>query len=158
MHAADVPSLEIRGLAPEWEVGLRELCRALEAANERRFFAPHPFDEAELQRRVHYRGLDHYSVVVLGSRVCGYGLLRGWDEGFTVPSLGLAIHPAARGRGLAELLMVFLHAVARHRGAQRVRLRVQPDNTRALALYRRLGYAFEQSGGGLLVGFKELSA
>jgi RimJ/RimL family protein N-acetyltransferase len=40
-------------------------------------------------------------------------------------------------------MMVALHAEARRRGADRVRLRVHPDNVRARRLYETLGYEYQ---------------
>jgi ribosomal protein S18 acetylase RimI-like enzyme len=67
-------------------------------------------------------------------------MLRGWDEGYEVPSLGIALHPHAQGQGLAHLFMDFLHVAARRRGAKKIRLRVYRDNKSAITLYRSLGY------------------
>ena len=148
--------LELRSLAPELKKGLVEFCRALEGANETMFFSPHSFGEAELDQRVHYRGRDLYYVMVQGARVLGYGMLRGWDEGFAIPSLGIAIHPQVRSLGLGTLMMHFLHSAAHLAGASRVRLRVHRNNGRALDLYRRLGYSFGQLEGSHYIGFKDL--
>jgi [ribosomal protein S18]-alanine N-acetyltransferase len=157
MDAQQPEPLELRSLSPAWRKGLEEFCRALEAAGETKFFAPHPFSETELDRRVHYLGRDRYYLLVEGARVVGYGMLRGWDEGYAVPSLGIAIHPQARSRGYGELMMHFLHAAARLYGAERVRLRVHRDNANALELYRRLGYSFGPLDGAHYVGHKELN-
>jgi len=46
-------------------------------------------------------------------------MLRGWDEGYETPSLGIAVHPDARGLGLARTFMGFLHAAASFQGAAR---------------------------------------
>jgi RimJ/RimL family protein N-acetyltransferase len=39
--------------------------------------------------------------------------------------------------------MAYLHAEARERGADRVRLRVDPDNVRARPLYGSLGHEYQ---------------
>jgi ribosomal-protein-alanine N-acetyltransferase len=104
-------------------------------------FTPHAFDAASAQRIRALRGRDIY--VVCGSPdqpLAGYGMLRGWDAGYKVPSLGIAVRADARGRGVGAFLMDHLHAEARRAGAREVRLRVHPDNTSARRLYERLGY------------------
>jgi len=150
------PYIECRKLDPQWRHGLGELCRALEAAGDSAVFQPHAFDDAELDRLVNYKGMDLYYVMVSGPTVLGYGLLRGWDEGYAIPSLGIAIHPQRRRSGLGIALMHFLHAAARWRGAPKVRLRVRQDNAAAKALYQRLGYSFVATEGEYAVGFIEL--
>lgn len=151
-----VHAIECRRLSSEWRRGFGEFCRALEASGETAFFQPHSFADASLDRLVQYQGLDLYYVLVEGPQVLGYGLLRGWDEGYAIPSLGIAIHPQARSFGLGSLLMHFLHLAALRKGASKVRLRVRDDNLKAIALYKRLGYVFESSEGAYQVGYKDL--
>ena len=104
-----------------------------------------------------YPGRDRYVGAWVNGELCGYGMLRGWDAGFSVPSLGIYVIPRARGSGLAEELMRHLHNVAAE-AAPRVRLRVTPDNLPARALYERVGYVFDGTvERGELVGVKTLS-
>jgi len=82
-----------------------------------------------------------------------YGILRGWDQGYEIPSLGIAVHPEARGGKLGELMMHFLHSAARRKGARQVRLKVYGKNVSARNLYIKLGYKFDTvEEGGQLVG------
>jgi ribosomal protein S18 acetylase RimI-like enzyme len=66
--------------------------------------------------------------------------------------LGIAVHPDARGLGLARMFMQFLHAAARQYGAARVRLKVYPANSAARRLYESLGYRFESTPDDQLLG------
>jgi GNAT superfamily N-acetyltransferase len=124
----------------------------LTAQGDQRWFHPHPFTAAQAERLATYQGQDLYYVATRGEDVTAYGLLRGWDEGYQVPSLGIAVHSAWRGRGLAYAFMLFLHAAARERGAPRIRLKVYPENRAARQLYETLGYQFEAGNDGQLVG------
>ncbi|HYG30310.1 MAG TPA: GNAT family N-acetyltransferase [Allosphingosinicella sp.] len=157
-------ALEIVRLSPATRDGLLALLQALEASGEAELFRPHPFTAEHLDAIGDPQSLDLYYVATAGGVVAGYGLLRGWEEGYTVPSLGIAVHPAWRGRGLAATLMHFLHGAARLRRSERVRLRVLDTNERAIRLYRRSGYVFQEKtevdarGNRMLVGFKELGA
>ena len=153
---ANPRSLEFRRLTSEWRKGIEEFCSALERAGDTRFFRPHPFTADEFDRLVGYAGKDLYYVAVEGPSVLGYGLLRGWDEGYAIPSLGIAIDPKSRGYGLGVSFMEFLHAAAVRRGAQRMRLKVNTDNSKAIDLYKRLGYSFDTTEGPYYVGYKQL--
>ena len=149
-------------LSPATVDPLMGLLDALDASGATPWFNPHPFTREYLQSLCDPERKDLYFVLTLGGQALGYGLLRGWDEGYEVPSLGIATHPARSGTGLGAALMEFLHCAARLRGSPRVRLRVKADNARAIALYRRLGYRFEgelqqAEDGAYLVGFKELA-
>jgi ribosomal protein S18 acetylase RimI-like enzyme len=148
--------LEFRVLSPELAPALSELFAAFAQGPDAAFFHPHPMTEEEARRICTRRGRDLYYAAVAGGAVLGYGLLRGWDEGYDIPSLGIAIHPAARGRGLARPFMAFLHVAAKLRGASKVRLTVYNDNQRAVELYRRLGYVFSAKNDRELVGILEL--
>lgn len=152
-----VRTLEIRSLNNSLERSLLDFFGALVEAGDNEYFHPHPFDPQEAQRLANYAGPDLYYVLVEGNQVLGYGMLRGWEEGYEIPSLGIAIHPLARGLGLGKLLMLFLHASARRCGAARVRLKVYADNQPAICLYEKLGYVFlEKDNDGQLVGFIDL--
>jgi RimJ/RimL family protein N-acetyltransferase len=152
MHEA----LEWRRLSPELERPLASFFDAL-SDDDRRSFHPHPFTVEAARELCGYRGADVYGVLIEGGVVLGYGMLRGWDAGFAVPSLGIALGPAARGRGLGRLVMQLLHATAARRGARRVRLKVVPDNARAIRLYEACGYRFEAAlDGGQRVAYLDL--
>jgi ribosomal-protein-alanine N-acetyltransferase len=150
------PTLEYRILTAEWKRPLLAFLNILQEKNETDFFYPHPFTEEALDDILSVAALDCYCVATEGNQVLGYGLLRGWDDGYEVPSLGIAIHPDARRTGLSKGLMNFLHDTARKRGAKKVRLRVKAENVRALALYNSLGYSFPHHEKQYLVGFLDL--
>lgn len=144
--------VEVRTFGARLVAPLAEFFSSLKEAGDERQFHPHPLDRAEAERKVRYAGRDLYYVLMDDTRVIGYGMLRGWDEGYDIPSLGIAVHPAERGKGLSRFIMLFLHAAAKRRGAEKVRLTVDTDHAIALALYRDLGYTFREMGDGRLEG------
>jgi ribosomal protein S18 acetylase RimI-like enzyme len=161
MHSAKSVSirtaqLEIARVTPGWEAPLAKFFQLLVDSGDDRHFHPHPLTLARARELTAYTGDDLYYVVVDDHFVLAYGMLRGWDEGYATPSLGIAVHPCARGSGLAETFMHFLHSAARLRGCSRIRLTVSTVNTRAIALYRRLGYTFDDLSTEPLVGFRDL--
>jgi ribosomal protein S18 acetylase RimI-like enzyme len=149
-------ALEFVRLTPAWVKRLALFLRDLEDNGDAQFFSPHPTSDAAIDALVRRADKDLYCLLVEGKRVLGYGLLRGWDEGYEIPSLGIAIHPSARGSGLGKLVMHFLHASASRRGARKIRLRVRKSNRRAIELYEDLGYVLEEEGNDYLIGFKSL--
>jgi [ribosomal protein S18]-alanine N-acetyltransferase len=154
-----LPVLELTRLRASQVEALARMLSAIDRVGESRRFHPHPFARDYLDTLCDDRLQDLYYVLATGNAVIGYGLLRGWDEGYTVPSLGLAIHPEHRRAGHGAVLMHFLHSAARARGANRVRLRVHAGNDTAIRLYRVVGYQFEPAtdGDGLLVAYKSLT-
>lgn len=150
--------MEIVRLSPRWQEGLANFFQALRDNGDADFFSPHPADAETIGQLARYNGKDLYCLLVEEEKILGYGLLRGWDEGYQIPGLGIAIHPSARGSGLGKVLMNFLHVSAFRRGASKVRLRVLESNEKAIGLYKSLGYVFEEDvkQAGYLVGYKSL--
>lgn len=130
----------------------------LEANGDHGFFHPHGFDDvaARLIADLSEDGPDEYWLLLGGDEVLAYGMLRGWAEGFAVPSLGLAVAPGHRGKGLARSMMHHLHGRASARGAQQVRLKVDRRNLSARGLYETLGYVFQDHSPAELLGLLAL--
>jgi len=141
---------------PGWEEELERFFAALDERGDDAFFHPHGWDKATLHALARSADADMYYLFVQSRNVLAYGLLRGWDAGYAIPSLGIAVHPLARSAGLGRLMMEYLEVMARHRGAPAVRLRVHKTNLRACSMYVRRGYHLTQDEGDdcLLVGLK----
>lgn len=150
-------ALELRQLIRDDAEALGIFFAALSENGDTRFFEPHPLTRIEAENRCKYSGKDLYVVAATTDGIMGYGLLRGWDEGFAVPSLGIAIHPRARGLRLGLAMMEYLHALASFRGASSVRLRVHEENHQAIRLYEKLGYVFDPAQSGYLLGRLDLA-
>lgn len=136
--AVTVPSF--RPLIPADETALLALFREILDDPASGGFRPHPYDAETASRLVRHAGLDAYLVAQAEGTFVAYGMLRGWDEGYSVPSLGIYLSPGLRGTGAADPLMHDLHRIAARAGATQVRLTVDASNERAIRLYRRLGY------------------
>jgi len=124
--------------------------------NDNELFCPHPFTKEYAHKICNYSGLDVYCAVFGDKNILGYGMLRGWDEGFEIPSLGIAISRSARGIGLGKMFMLFLHSFAKCRGSKYIRLTVYDKNIIAKNLYNELGYSFKRYDENSAVGILEL--
>lgn len=147
--------LACRRLTADDAADLGRLFAALRESHDDLLFHPHPLSDeaaaviARSQATIHAAGsprADEYHVAWRGSRIIAYGMLRGWSEGYAIPSLGIAVHPGHRGQGVARRFMRYLHAIARYRGAGQLRLKVYRHNHAAAALYRSLGYQLTDHG------------
>lgn len=136
-------ALAIVSLQSSHAAALAELFDRIAADEASHFFHPHPFDAVTAQELCTRPRRDLYFAVDDGARFVAYGMLRGFDEGFAIPSLGIYVAPEWRGRGAARALMEHLHAAARDAGAPSIRLKVYPDNGAAISLYEALGYVFD---------------
>ncbi len=151
-------ALDIRRIDQTLEESLAALFREIAASDDHVHFHPHAFDAETAHLIANYAGRDlYYGARCAGDqRLVGYGMLRGWDAGYDVPSLGIIIEQQSRGRGLSKPLMLFLHAAAHERGCSRIRLKVHPDNVAAVELYKKLGYVFGTIEEGQFVGVLDL--
>lgn len=153
-----VHALDPRRLACGDVDALLAFLRRLVAAGDDRFFLPHPFTHEAVSQLAETPCDDEYHVVHADreEEIVAYGMLRGWAEGYAVPSLGIAVDPARRGCGIGRRFLGFLHARALARGARTVRLTVHRGNERARALYGSSGYTFGPLAGDRLVGTLDL--
>ena len=149
-----VPEFKVVG--PEHAHALARFFERLQAQGSEKFFHPHPLTADEAHQRAVYQGRDFYCVLMLGDTVFGYGMLRGWDEGYEIPSIGVVVDPSVKGRGYGRSLMKFLRATARQRGVTRLRATVHPENVKMVAYCRKQGYVFQGLENGRLVGFRPL--
>ncbi len=122
------------------------------------FFRPHPFTPEEARSIALRDGSDLYALLLDNGRPVAYGMLRGWDEGYSTPSLGIAVRTSQQRRGFGRAMMARLHSAAVDRAAPGVRLRVHSDNLRARRLYESLGYVYQGEERGELVMYLELGA
>jgi ribosomal protein S18 acetylase RimI-like enzyme len=139
--------LEFRVVGP----GDAALLADVFAEIDQTFFRPHPFTAAEALRIATRTGRDVHALLLIDGRPVGYGMLRGWDEGYSTPSLGIAVRTPDQRKGYGRALMRELHAEARRRGAERLRLRVHELNAPARHLYETLGYRYHGMDRGELV-------
>ena len=136
----------IRPIGPEDAGQLGDLLEELSGDREASGFHPHPMTRSEA-RRIATGGAgrkDVYFAAFVEGRLAGYGMLRGWDEGYSIPSFGVALSMAYRDRGLGRLLLRYAIETARGRGAATMMLKVHLDNPSARHLYESEGFVFEE--------------
>src|SRR5215475_11067847 len=73
-------------------------------------FHPHPMDQSTAASICAKTGKDYYCCAWDGQAALSYGFLRGYDQGHSIPTLGIAVSPARLGLGLARYMMHHLHA------------------------------------------------
>lgn len=111
----------------------------------RQHFHPFPLDGETARRLTTSPGRDLYFGIFLGRRLAGFFMLRGWNEGYDIPSFGVLVGEAERGTGLGRLAVREAVAAARRAGAPAVRLSVGDENMRAFGLYLSEGFSVSDS-------------
>jgi RimJ/RimL family protein N-acetyltransferase len=145
----------LRRLQTEHTLALKELFSIIRSDPSAESFHPHGFSAADAARTAAYTGRDVYAgYFAENGELVAYGMLRGIDEGYQIPSLGIYVAPAARGKGVSSRVMNGLHELARRDlGASKIMLKVYSDNLPALNLYKRIGYKFGDGKNRELVGY-----
>ncbi len=151
------PQLQIEEVAPRHIKALAKFFAGIIANKDDATFHPHPLTEDQAAKICRAQGLDQYFIALSDGEAVAYGMLRGWEEGFAEPSLGVAIHPSHQGKGLGRRMTSCLIDAARHRGATSVRLSVYSDNAAAVRLYAKLGFELTLVSEGKLLGRLDLS-
>ena len=149
-------NLEYTLVSPSWAEKLARFFSVLVVNKDDLHFHPHPLTYEMAKKIAVYEGDDLYFLQIKDNKIGGYAMLRGWDEGYAIPSLGIVIHPDFRNQGLGKEFMEFLHNQARAKGAIKVRLKVYSNNAGAQQLYESLGYSFSDEENGQLIGYYEL--
>lgn len=147
-----IRSLEFKILTPSMADRLAEFFEQIVAVGDNHMFHPHPFDRQTASAISNWQGLDRYVVALVDGNIVAYGMLRGWDDGFDVPSVGMIVHPASRGIGMGVCLITYLHTLALICGSERTRLTVYACNVSAISLYKKVGYTFTPTEDGRLIG------
>lgn len=108
----------------------------------------HPFELDARSARVIARdpGRDRFFGAWLDDRIVGLAMLRGWNEGYEVPTLGYVVDVAHRGRGIGRRLGEHACAQALALGCRRVRLSVYADNAGSVRLATALGFRERSRG------------
>lgn len=138
--------LECRLLSPEFADGLGDFFEICRKNGDEKFFHPHPLTRKEAYRLAHYNGKDAYYVLLFNGEVIGYGLERGYDEGYEVPTSGRLLHPDFRNCGIGTIFIRFLYASAFLRGADEILIHIEPDNMNSLVQSTKVGHILEFDG------------
>jgi ribosomal protein S18 acetylase RimI-like enzyme len=142
--AAGEPSVVLRLLEPTDAHALGEFFERLAADPGSEHFHPHSLSTEYARELCSASGRqDEFIVAVVPNGIVGYAMLRGWDEGYSIPAFGVAVDRDRRGEGLGRALLEYALTRARERGASEVMLKVHPDNAGAKHLYESVGFRFD---------------
>lgn len=131
-----------RPLQPDDAPQLSALLSA-QCSEYRKHFQPFGFDEDTIRGVLMRARSDVFWGFYRGDSLIGYFMVRGWDEGYEVPVLGVLIDEAHRNYGLMTLTVELSKVICRLRGATRIMYKAHRDNVPAKSAHR-LG--FTQTG------------
>ena len=135
-----LPDVAFREIGPEDRAALARFLEENDRPEIVRTFNPFPMTAATAERIATAPRRDRYYGAFDGKRLVGLSMLRGWDEGYDVPSFGIVIDHHAHNRGLGGRLTAFTVDAARALDAPSVRLTVFASNGPGVHVYSRLGF------------------
>jgi ribosomal-protein-alanine N-acetyltransferase len=103
-------------------------------------FDPFPLNAAEARRIALEPRQDAFYLAASGELLLGFSMLRGFDEGYEIPSFGIFVDHESHGQGIGRELTAWTIEQARQRGCPAVRLTVYAGNSAARQLYESLGF------------------
>ena len=151
-------SVEITELGTEQAGTLSRLLLASDK-NYTQYFIPFSFDENSIKKILGRAKNDKYFGVFISKELVGFYMLRGFDDGYDIPSYGIWIAEKFSGLGLSKLTLQHTISYCKINGIKKIMLKVHPDNSIAKKTYER--YGFKQEGtdtkNNNLIYFKDLN-
>lgn len=109
-----------------------------------RFFTPFDFNHASIVSLLAGQGADIFMGMYWDDSLVGFFMLRGWKDGYEIPSYGVLIDERYSGYGLTRLSLKLAKSICKLRHVPRIMLKVNPDNKIAKRLFEEA--AFAQTG------------
>lgn len=114
-----------------------------------RFFHPHSFNKQAVKKIISILGGNrkdlYFLVLNQKHQIAGYFMLRGFDEGYKIPSFGVVVHPNYTKRGLGTEITKLAIKICKRLKVRKLMVHVYKDNIIAKEIYKKLGFQFSQS-------------
>jgi RimJ/RimL family protein N-acetyltransferase len=105
-----------------------------------KYFTPFDFSFSSLEKVLTKSKNDKYFGIFVNNSLAGFYMLRGFDEGYEIPSYGVWISSKFSNRGLSALTLHHAFAFCKLNGIKILLLKVHPENVVAKKLYESLGF------------------
>jgi len=107
-------------------------------------FTPFSFEEDSVKKIIGDAVKDKYFGIFISDELTGFYMLRGFDEGFEIPSYGVWISDKFSSLGLSKLTLQHAISFCKVNGIKKFMLKVHPKNIIAKSIYETFG--FKQEG------------
>ena len=105
-----------------------------------RFFIPFTLSRETARKIALEDHLDQYFLGYVESRIIGFSMLRGWEEGYSVPSFGMFIDRHQQHLGYGKQLLDLTIEAAKKLECKKIRLSVSAGNYPAYKIYKSRGF------------------
>ena len=93
-----------------------------------KYFVPFSFKEDSITKIINDAVNDKYFGIFINDDLAGFYMLRGFDEGYEVPSYGVWISDKFSGLGLSKLTLQHAITFCKLNGLKKIMLKVHPEN------------------------------
>lgn len=104
------------------------------------YFIPFVMKSDDLKSMLEKIEKDLFINVMVNKKIAGFFMLRGFDQGYEVPSYGVWISSEYANKGLAKLTLQYSLSICRLTGVNSIMLKVHPENKVALKMYKSFGF------------------
>jgi len=105
-----------------------------------KYFTPFEFTYSSIEKIFGEAREDKYFGIFINNNLAGFYMLRGFDEGYEIPSYGVWISSKYANLGLSTLTLYHAFAFCKLNGIKKLMLKVHPENSAAKNLYESLGF------------------
>ena len=109
-----------------------------------KYFTPFSFEEDSIKNIINNAVNDKCFGIFINDELVGFYILRGFDEGYDIPSYGVWISDKFSGLGLSKLTLQHAITFCKINNIKKIMLKVHPENTIAKNIYEAFG--FKQEG------------
>ena len=135
----EIKIINFRKLGPN-DAGVLSKLINQDSKDYTKYFVPFKFDTATIENILKKTKNDLYCGVYWGEELTGFYMLRGFDEGYSIPSYGVYISSRFSNKGLAALTLNHAISTCKMLGCEKLRLKVHTANTFALKQYVKFGF------------------
>ncbi len=124
----------------------KELANLLQSSDKEysKYFIPFTFDFETISEILSKAKNDQVYGIYVEQNLAGFYMLRGFDEGYSVPSYGVWICENYSNKGLSTFTLQHAISFCKLNSVKKIMLKVHPDNLSAKHIYEK--YGFKQTG------------
>lgn len=124
----------------------KELANLLQSSDKEysQYFIPFTFDFETISEILSKVKNDQVYGIYVEQNLAGFYMLRGFDEGYSVPSYGVWISENYSNKGLSTFTLQHAISFCKLNSIKKIMLKVHPDNLSAKHIYEK--YGFKQTG------------
>lgn len=124
----------------------KELANLLQGSDKEysKYFIPFTFDFETISEILSKAKNDQVYGIYVEQNLAGFYMLRGFDEGYSIPSYGVWISEEYSNLGLSTFTLQHAITFCKLNSIKKLMLKVHPENLAAKHIYEK--YGFKQTG------------